>query len=110
MHKMVVFAKAAPGRKQDLARWYDERHIGDVLTTPGVLTAERHEVVPLKRSQATPAWDFMLIYAFEGDDPLQVVRAMGETTAASVQPTSDALESVATLAVVGVSCGKRSAG
>lgn len=107
MHKMVVLAKALPGRKEELGTWYDERHIGDLLTVPGLVSAERHDLMPIKRPDSAPEWDFMLVYEFAGDEPMQVVRAMGGVLAASPEPTSPALESASTLSLVGVSKGKR---
>jgi hypothetical protein len=108
MHKMVVLAKAADGRKEDLARWYDERHIVDLLAVPGFVSAERHEVVPVKVADGLPAWDFMLIYEIEGD-PMTVLRAMGGLMGTDRMPTSNALESVSTLSLVGLAVGRRTA-
>ena len=77
MHKMIVMAKAAAGRLDELARWYDERHIPDLLAVPGFVSAERHGVVPVKQPDGVPQWDFMLVYEIAGDDPLAVLRTMG---------------------------------
>jgi hypothetical protein len=99
MHKMVVFAKAMPGQVDALASWYDEQHMNDLLAIPGLVTAERHTIFPIKRPDGTPEWDFMLIYELEGDDPMVVLQNM----AAAQVAISDLLESVSTLSVVGVS-------
>jgi hypothetical protein len=102
---MVVLAKAAEGRKEELARWYDERHLNDLLAVPGLVAAERHDITPLKQPEGLPQWDFMLIYEFEGHpfDTLRTMPPMGSET----MPTSDALESVSTLSVIGISHGRR---
>ena len=106
MHKMMVLAKAAPGRAEELARWYDERHINDLLAVPGFVSAERHAVIPLKQPDGTPQWDFMLIYEIAGD-PLEVMRGMGSLMGSEKMPSSDALESVSTISVIGMSQGRR---
>jgi len=67
MHKMVVMAKAAPGRVEELARWYDERHIPDLLAVPGFVRAERHGVIPVKQPAGTIQWDFI-------DDAIRLTR------------------------------------
>ena len=103
MHKMVVMAKAAPGRAQDLARWYDERHIPDLLAVPGFVSAERHAVVPVKLPEGTVQWDFMLIYEIAGGDPMAVLGTMGGLMGTERMPLSDALDSTQTLSVVGLS-------
>lgn len=105
MHKMVVLAKAAEGRKEELARWYDERHLNDLLAVPGLVSVERHDMITVKQPDGLPQWDFMMIYEYAGDpfDTLRTMPAMGSEK----MPTSDALESVSTLSVIGMSKGKR---
>lgn len=103
MHKMVVMAKAAEDRVEELARWYDERHIPDLLAVPGFVSAERHGLLPVKPLAAMPKWDFMLVYELEGDDPMKTLMAMGGMMGTERMPVSDALESASTLSVVGLS-------
>ena len=103
MHKMVVMAKAVPGKVEDLARWYDETHIPDLLAVPGLITAERHTILPIKRPEGTPEWDFMLVYELAGDDPLVVLGNMAKARVA----LGDMMESTQTLSLVGVSQGVR---
>jgi hypothetical protein len=106
---MIVFAKAAEGRSADLARWYDERHIPDLLSVPGLISAERHTLSPVKRPPGTPEWEYMLIYEIEGDDPMVVLRNMGTMMASGRISLSDALESTSTLSLIGLSQGRRDA-
>lgn len=103
MHKMIVLAKAVPGKVEELARWYDEKHIADLLAVPGLVTAERHAIIPLKRPDGTPHWDFMLIYELEGDDPMVVLAEMAKAQVA----LSEIMESTSTLSIVGLSQGLR---
>jgi len=103
-HKMVVLAKAAPGRSEDLARWYDERHIPDLLAVPGVLSAERHAYTVIKQPAGTPEWDFLTIYELAGDDPMAVLAA---TAGVAID---DCLESSSTFALVAHSQGRRTTG
>jgi len=103
MHKMVVLAKAAPGKTEALAKWYDERHMNDLLAVPGLVTAERHDLLLLKHPEGAPRWDFMLIYELAGPDPMEVVKNM----AMAQVSISDLLESTSTLSVIGLSQGLR---
>ena len=103
MHKMVVMAKAAPGQVDALAKWYDEQHMNDLLAVPGLVTAERHQIMTIKRPEGAPEWDFMLIYELEGDDPMVVLKNM----AVAQVSISDLLESTSTLSIVGISQGLR---
>lgn len=106
MHKMMVLAKAVPGKTEALAQWYDNTHIPDLLAVPGLITAERHDLVTLKSPEGTTSWDFMLIYEFDGPDPMAVLKNMAEAQVVM----SDVLESSSTLSIVGVSHGVRREG
>lgn len=103
MHKMVVLAKAAASRVEELATWYDQRHIPDLLAVPGFVSAERHTVLPVKVPAGTQSWDFMLIYEIAGDNPMAVLATMGGMMGTERMPVSDALESVHTLSLVALS-------
>ena len=107
MHKMMVLAKAAPGRSEELAAWYDDRHMNDLLAVPGFVSAERHNVILVKQPDGMPTWDFMLVYEIAGEDPFAILRTMGGLLGTERMPTSDALESVHTLSLVGLSQSRR---
>ena len=107
MHKMVVLAKAAEGRVDELADWYDRRHIPDLLAVPGFVSAERHAVLPVKVPDSMQQWDFMLIYEIAGDNPFAVLQTMGGMMGTDQMPVSDALESARTLSLVGLSQFRR---
>lgn len=102
MNKMMVLAKAAAGRRDELAQWYDERHFTDLLAVPGFVSAERHDLVPVKQPEGLPQWDFLLIYGIEGD-PMTVLGTMAGMLGTERMPTSDALESSNTLSLVALS-------
>ena len=44
-------------------RWYTEVHMGEVLATPGVVSADRYEVV-----MSNTPWPYVAIYQIETDD------------------------------------------
>lgn len=104
MHKMLVLVKAVDGRAEELARWYDETHITDLLKVEGLVGAERHSVVPIKRPEGTTNWDFMLIYELDAEDPMTVLRNMA---VAQVPVACDALDSSLTVSLIAVSQGHR---
>lgn len=99
MQKMIVFAKAVDGRREDLARWYDAQHLNDLLAVPGFVRAERLSMMPLKQPAGLPQWDFMLIYEIEGD-AMAVLQGMNGLMGTEKMPTSDALDSVSTLSLM----------
>ena len=103
MHKMVVFAKAKPDKVEAVAKWYDETHIPDMLAVPGLITAERHAMITVKQPEGLPQWDFMVVYEFEGADPMVALANLGKAQV----PLSDLMESTQTLSIVGISQGVR---
>ena len=104
MHKMMVLAKAADGRVEELAHWYDRQHFNDLLAVPGFVSAERHTLMPVKHPDGAPQWVFMLIYEIDGD-PMTVLRSMGGLMGTEKMPMSDTLESQSTLSLIGISQG-----
>ena len=100
MHKMVVLVKAVAGRVDELARWYDETHLPDLLAVPGLVSVERHTMFPVKKPEGLMDWDFLLIYELEGEDPMVVLGAMAQQ---GVPVVCDALDSTQTLSLVAVS-------
>jgi hypothetical protein len=103
MHKMVVLAKAKEDQVEALAQWYDDTHIPDMLAVPGLITAERHKMMTVKQPDGLPQWDYMVIYEFEGDDPMVALANLGKAQV----PLSDLMESTQTLSIVGISQGVR---
>jgi len=100
---MVVLAKAKEDQVEALAQWYDDTHIPDMLAVPGLITAERHKMMTVKQPDGLPQWDYMVIYEFEGDDPMVALANLGKAQV----PLSDLMESTQTLSIVGISQGVR---
>ncbi len=77
--------------------------MNDLLAVPGLVTAKRHTILPIKRPAGAPEWDFMLIYELAGADPMEVLKNL----AVAQVSISDLLESTSTLSIVGISQGLR---
>jgi hypothetical protein len=108
MNKMMVLARATDGEKAELARWYDERHIPDLLAVAGFVSAERHDALAVKLPAEAESWDFMLIYEFSGD-PMATLGAMGNLMGSEKMPVTPILDSSRTVSIVGMSHGRRTA-
>lgn len=104
MHKMVVLAKAIPGKKEELAKWYDQKHLGDLLAVEGVASVERHDYMPLKGPEGLPQWDFLLIYELNVADPMVALANMAKAQL----ELSDIMESTQTLSVIALAKTKLS--
>jgi hypothetical protein len=89
----LVFSNAAsPARVEAFNRWYDEVHLREVLSVPGVVAATRYE---LDEDQMMPGEDgfgrrFLAVYEIEAEDLKQVRDAVRATS--SQRSHSETLE------------------
>ena len=73
----LILSKAVPGKEKEFERWYDERHLSDVVAVPGVVAARRYRpLVQIAEEGETPGWLSVAIYELEGDDPIAIVQAI----------------------------------
>ena len=72
---MVVLTNTEPGKEDEFNRWYDDVHVGDVLSVPQVKACTRYEV-----TDADSDYRYLALYEFEGD-PDALMKAMGEQAA-----------------------------
>ena len=77
-----------------------------MLSVPGLISAERHTLMTVKQPDGLPQWDFMVVYEFEGADPMVALTNLGKAQI----PLSDLMESTSTLSVIGISQGVRTEG
>lgn len=61
-YKMVVLTNALDDRDEEFNQWYDDQHIADLLTLPGMKTAQRYKIV------LGEGWGYLAIYDVETDD------------------------------------------
>lgn len=75
-----VFSNPAPGKDAELARWYDDQHIPDVLAVPGFVAAQRFA---LAQGSATTSHAVLAVYEIRTDDiaaTMAELRARAGTT------------------------------
>ncbi|WP_242130321.1 hypothetical protein [Sphingobium sp. Sx8-8] len=96
-YRMVVITKAADGRVDDLARWYDDQHLPDLLRVPGIVAAERHSLRQIGAPPGMEAYDFMAVYTFETDDPMTVLAECGRRLGTLDMPRDCSLDSSKTM-------------
>jgi len=97
---MVVLAAATPGQGEQFEQWYDERHMNDMLAVPGIISARRHAVVPMKLPGGVAGFDSLSIYEIEANDLNAVLEECGRRMGGAEMPTDPALDSARTLAVL----------
>jgi hypothetical protein len=74
----VVFGNpATPEQDAEFNEWYEGTHIPDVLTVPGVVSAQRYKIRQLDREAGkAPKFSYMTVYEIEGD-PNDVMAKIG---------------------------------
>ena len=72
---MLMYVNPPPGREADYARWYDDVHIPDMCTIPGVTSGLRLELAgpgakQIARDGTLVVAQYLVIYQLEhGDEP-----------------------------------------
>ena len=66
-----------PSKEKEFNHWYDNTHVPDVLSTPGVLSATRYENPSPGEKQAR----FLALYEVETKDILQTMVTLNENMA-----------------------------
>ncbi len=77
--KAVLLVKTAcsdPARDAEFNRWYDDVHIPDVTSVPGVIRAQRYKLSG-QPSKTEPEAQYLAVYEFDTDDTKSVSRAVG---------------------------------
>jgi hypothetical protein len=64
----LVFTNAVAGRDDEYNAWYDEVHLADVCRVPGVVDAQRYELVPTGGDSAPPPKHrYLAVYELDRD-------------------------------------------
>ncbi len=85
----VVFSNPVEGHEAEYHAWYDERHIPDVLSVPGYLTAQRFRV-SAKPGLVVPPWRWFAFYEIAADAYDSAVAEVGRRTGTPQMPISPA--------------------
>jgi hypothetical protein len=85
-HVMVVYSDAAAGREDDYNNWYDNEHLADVLSIPGVVGARRFAL----SGSGGPA-KYLALYELDCDDPSAVQASIAEMAGSGRLRLSDAI-------------------
>lgn len=86
---LVATSNPTEGRETECGRWYDATHLGDMLTVPGVISAQRFEL--LRSAPGKAFKQYLAIYEIEADDE-QAARGIINTLNAANLPLSTSLD------------------
>jgi hypothetical protein len=66
-YNFVVFSNPIEGREEEFNRWYDEVHVPQMLSVPGIHSAKRFRFAT--PDAEAPRNRYLALYAIETDDP-----------------------------------------
>ena len=87
LYQYVVLARPKNGREDEFDKWYDGKHLGDMIRVPGVISAKRFRIVKQmvtdkKGNMVTdqddkfattnldlPNWYSLVIYEIDAENP-----------------------------------------
>lgn len=82
-YQFVVLTRSRPGMEAEFDDWYDNQHMDDCRSVPGIISAVRHRLLRDRAAAlAAPVFDSMAIYEFEANEPEEFVaefRALADT-------------------------------
>jgi len=91
----VVFTKPVEGMEDEFNNWYDNQHIHDVVKVPGVVSAQRYEMVHPGPGGGEMTNRYLAIYQIDGP-PEAAMDVMMARFLTEDMPGTDALDLEAT--------------
>jgi hypothetical protein len=88
--KFIVLSNPVPGKEQAYNEWYDNQHLQDMVTVPGIVSAQRFAFVC--KINDVPHWQYCALYTVEGDDPAAVIENLLKTVASGAIYVSDGMD------------------
>lgn len=74
-YTMIALTNATPGGDAEFADWYEKVHLREMLSVPGVVTAQLGQVADIAAA-GTPQYRYAGIYTIEAEDPAPVFEEM----------------------------------
>ena len=104
-YKMIALTRPQPGRDDEFNEWYQNVHLVELCTMPGVTGAQRYKLAaPLQGYDERP---YLAVYDIECDDIRQTLGAIGAASASGQMTPCDAADSANSYTVVFEEFGER---
>lgn len=83
-HVLVALTSPADGKEAEYNAWYNEVHIPEILSVPGITSARRFRI-KVAKAPGSPAWQYLAMYEVETDNIGDTLRSLGEATSAVIE-------------------------
>jgi hypothetical protein len=87
----VVNSNPAEGREQEYNEWYSNRHLADLLTLPGVVSARRFVLNDAQLADVPQLFKYLALYEIETDDLQDFIGQLLSRSGTESMPISTAL-------------------
>jgi hypothetical protein len=91
-HVLVVYSSPASGQESEYNQWYDEKHLKDVLKSPGFLSAQRFKLPD--ESDKAPC--YLALYEMQTEDPEAALAELTSRAGTPQMMISDAIDMTVT--------------
>ena len=98
-YKFVVASNPVAGKEDEYNKWYDERHLPDLLKMDGIVGASRYELADIQAPGCPPVPQYLAIYDIETDDLQAVFDVMQARASSGEMLVSDALDLTTTYGI-----------
>nr|WP_315903721.1 DUF4286 family protein [Pseudomonas citronellolis] len=88
-YRYLVFSNPVQGREAEYNAWYDHRHLGDVLATPGFVSAQRFRCAD---GEGPGGARYLAMYELASRDPgaaLKRLRSRANSASMLISPALD---------------------
>lgn len=89
---MMALMNAAPGQDEEFNRWYEERHLGDVLSIEGMVRATRYRIAGAVHADGAAPWSYLTLYEVEAAAAASVAQELGRRRGTPALQMSEALD------------------
>jgi hypothetical protein len=89
----VVSSNPVEGREDEYNDWYSNRHLGDLLALPGVVSARRFALADAQVGAVPQTFKYLALYEIETDDASNFFSELISRTGTDRLPISTALAS-----------------
>jgi hypothetical protein len=86
-YKMVVMTNAVSGADEEFNTWYQQRHLPEVLTVPGITGAQRYRLMG-----GDGRWKFLAIYELDTADFEGVMATLKERAESGEMMLTDTMD------------------
>jgi hypothetical protein len=91
-YKLIMLTNAKAGRDEEFKKWYDERHLGDMLRIPGVKGAQTFDSNMVMSPDPASTYKYLAVYDITTEDLSHTLGSLQKAAGTDAMPMSDAMD------------------